>query len=161
MKKIGCIFGGTILGACIGSVYAAKQAKKRIRKEKDVSDKHLALYLMLYEWMKAKQNGKNMVSYLNDKEYKKIAIYGMSYTAELLIRELKESNIQIVYGMDKKVTGTFHGVDIYSPDEALPQADAVIVTAISFYESIAKELGLKMNCPIVSIEDIIFDLNSR
>lgn len=160
MKKKIDLFFSAVSGVCIGIAYAGKQAKKRIRKEREVSDKHLSLYLLLYEWMKAKQNGKSMVSYLNDRGYKKIAIYGMSYLGELLIGELKETSIQVAYGLDKKITGTFHGIDIYAPDENLTEVDAVIVTAISAFESIEKELQLRMDCPIVSMEDIVFAMDS-
>lgn len=34
------------------------------------------------------------------KEYKKVAIYGMSYVGENLIEEIKETNVEAVYGID-------------------------------------------------------------
>ena len=110
---------------------------------------------MLYQWIKLKQDGNSIASYLNQNGYNKIAIYGMSYVAELLIRELSKSNIQVVYGLDRKITGSFWGVDIYSTDESLPKVDAVIVTAVTFFDDIEKQLAPKVDCPIISLEDII------
>lgn len=155
MRKKAQVFFSALFGACIGILCITKHAKKRIQSIQDVSDKHLTLYLMLYQWIKLKQDGNSIASYLNRNEYNKIAIYGMSYVAELLIRELSKSNIQVVYGLDRKITGSFWGVDIYSTDESLPKVDAVIVTAVTFFDDIEKQLAPKVDCPIISLEDII------
>ena len=36
--------------------------------------------------------------------------------------------------------------------------DSVIVTAITFYEEIKAELVLKIKCPIISLEDILYGI---
>lgn len=159
MKKKLCVFFYVILGVGLGIVYAAGLAKKRIQRIKKNSDKHLSLYLLLYRWIKVKQEGKSIVSYFEKKGYKKVAIYGMSYMAELLIMELQGTDVQVVYGIDNRVTGKFCEIDAYLPNERLPEVDAVIVTAITFFDSIEKQLIPVLKCPIISIEDILYDVS--
>ena len=45
-----------------------------------------------------------------------------------------------------------------TPDEELANVDAVIVTPITFFSEIEDMLSLKMDCPILSIEDILYDV---
>ena len=59
-------------------------------KTRELAEKHLALFLMMNQWVKVKQEGKNLSCYFEKNGYKKIAIYGMSYAGETLLEELKE-----------------------------------------------------------------------
>lgn len=90
MKKgiIGMI--SAIGGAAAGIMAASGVLGSRIKENQEKSDKHLALFLMMNQWVKIKQEGKNLASYLEQEGYKKIAIYGMHYAGETLVEELKE-----------------------------------------------------------------------
>ncbi len=35
--------------------------------------------------------------------------------------------------------------------------DAIVVTAITFYDEIKEELSRKIDCPIISLEDILYE----
>ena len=52
----------------------------------------------------------------------------------------------------------FSDIDIYKPSEELPDVDAIIVTPIHAYEAIEESLSKKMDCLIMSIEDIIYEM---
>ena len=43
-------------------------------------------------------------------------------------------------------------------DDLLEEVDAVIVTAISFIDEIESTLSTKISCPIISLEDILYDM---
>ena len=78
MKKIVILLLSGLTGAVLGAGAVGKVAGESIKKSKNLSDKHLALFFMMNQWVKIKQEGKNIVSYFERTSYKKIAIYGMS-----------------------------------------------------------------------------------
>lgn len=158
MKK--AFFSQTLLAICaLISVFVTKKTmQKKIKKEKNMAKKHLDLYLMMNQWVKIKQEGKSILSYFKDNGYKKIAIYGMNYAGNTLLRELKTSEILAVYGIDKKANEIYADIDVFSPDEPLEEVDCIIVTAISFFEEIKEELKMKVKCPVISLKDILYEI---
>lgn len=122
---------------------------------KQGSDKHLALFLMMNQWVKVKQDGKNLASYFEKNEYKRIAIYGMSHVGKTLLDELNGTSIQVAYCIDQNVDKIRAEIDILSMGDELKPVDAVVVTAITFFDEIKKRLSEKVKCPIISLKDIL------
>lgn len=145
-------------GAAVGAVAVGKATGESIDKAQNQSSKHLALFLMMNQWVKVKQEGKNLSDYFVKKGYKKIAIYGMSYAGETLLEELKESDIEVAYGIDRKADGIYADIDIVSVDDNLEDVDAIVVTAITFFDEIEDKLSQKISCPIISLEDILYEV---
>lgn len=160
MKKgISAVFS-TCIGAAVGAGAMWKVASKETNKAKTMSDKHLALFLMMTKWVQIKQEKKSLADYLEKNHYKTIVIYGMSYAGECLLNELKDSNITVKYGIDKSVDKAYTDIDVVSPDEVSEDADvdAVIVTPIFFMNEIEEALSVKISCPILSLEDILDEM---
>lgn len=149
---------GAIVGAVVGAGAVTKAIGGAEGKTQEMSDKHLALFLMMNQWVKVKQEGKNLASYFEKNGYKKIAIYGMSYAGETLLEELKDSEINVVYGIDRNAGEIYADVDVVSVDEELEEVDAIVVTAVTFFDEIEEQLNAKVNCPILSLEDILFEV---
>lgn len=147
-----------LAGAAAGAVGTGKTIGKQVNENKQMSDKHLALFLMMNQWVKVKQEGKNLASYFEKEGYKEIAIYGMSYAGETLVEELEGSNIKIKYGIDRKADNIYADIDIVSPDDSLDEVDAIVVTSITFFDEIEAKLSEKIDCPIVSLEDILYEV---
>lgn len=147
-----------LTGAVVGAGAVAKVSGEATSKVQSMSDKHLSLFLMMNQWVKVKQEGKNLSSYFEKNGYKKIAIYGMSYAGETLLDELKDSSIEVAYGIDKNAYGLQAGVEIVSIDDELEAVDAIVVTAITFFDEIEEKLSGKVNCPIMSLEDILYEI---
>ena len=82
----------------------------------------------------------------------------MSYAGETLIEELKETNVEAVYGIDKNADNIYVDISMYTIEENLPPVDAVVVTAITFFDEIEKKLSEKLECPIISLEDILYEV---
>ncbi len=158
MKKGVISVLSALTGTAFGAGAVGKVTGKSIDKAKSMSDKHLALFLMMNQWVKVKQEGKNLSEYFEKNGYKNIAIYGMSYAGETLINELKDTGITVAYGIDRNADSIYADVDIVSIDDALEPTDAVVVTAITFFDEIEKALSGKVNCPILSLEDILFEV---
>lgn len=145
-------------GAAVGVTAVGKQLNDRIREVQKMSDKHLALFLMMNQWVKVKQEGKKLSFYFEKEGYKKIAVYGMSYAGETLIEELKESGIEVGYGIDKNANKIYADIDVVAPDSCLEKVDAIVVTSVTFFEEIEKMLSVKVDCPIISLEDILYQV---
>lgn len=145
-------------GAAIGAGAVRKAIGESVSKSKAMSNKHLALFLLMNQWVKLKQESKNVADYLKKEGYNQIAIYGMSYVGETLLNELKNTEIDVAYGIDKNAVGIYADVDVYSVEDDLKQVDAVIVTAITFYDEVVKALQKKIDCPIMSLEDILYEI---
>ena len=148
------VIGGAILGAAGVSRVTGKQ----IDDKQKMSDKHLALFQMMNQWVRVKQEGKDLASYLEAKGYKRIAVYRMSFAGETLIEEFKGSSIEVIYGIDKNADSIYADVDVFPVENDLPQVDAVIVTAITFFDEIEEKLSAKLDCPIISLEDILYEV---
>ena len=132
-----------LVGAAGGAIGVSKVTGTKINEQLQMSNKHLSLFLMMNQWVKVKQEGKNLASYFEYNGYKKIAIYGMSYAGETLLSELKGTDVQVAYGIDRNT---------------LEPVDAVVVTAITFFDEIESKLSDKVNCPIISLEDVLYEV---
>lgn len=147
-----------LTGAAVGAGVVNQLSTKKNNQIQNMSDKHLTLFLMMNQWVRVKQEGKNLSTYFIDKGYKKIAIYGMSYAGETLLEELWNTEIEVSYGIDKNVKGIYSEIDVVSPDEELKEVDAIVVTPIFFMDEIEEILSKKMDCPIISLEDILYEI---
>lgn len=158
MKK-GILMALTSLtGFITGAGIVGQRMGKEIEKNHDKSDKHLALYLMMNQWVKVKQDGKNLAEYFEANGFKNIAIYGMNYVGETLFDELKNTDIKVAYGIDKNADQIYSPIDIYNDEEKLKEVDAVVVTAITYFDEIERTLAGKLNCPIISLENVLYEV---
>lgn len=158
MKKGVISVLSAVTGAIVGACAVGKVVLEESEKAKVMSDKHLALFQMMDHWVKVKQKGKNLSEYFEKNGYKKIAVYGMSYAGETLINELRGTQIEVVYGIDMNADVINTDVDVFFPEDDLGMADAVVVTAITFFNEIEEKLSAKMDCPIISLEDILYEV---
>lgn len=158
MKKPVISILSALAGATLGAGAAGKASMDRKKKVQSMSDKHLALFLMMNQWVKVKQQGKKLSDYFESKGYRRIAVYGMSYAGETLLEELKDTGITVAYGIDKKADSLYLDVDVVSMDDTLEDVDAVVVTAVTFFDEIEQQLSGKMDCPVLSLEDILYEV---
>lgn len=149
---------GIMIGGIIGIGTIGKLSEDKIIKIQKMSDKHFALFQMMNQWVKVKQEGKNISSYFEKNGYKKIAIYGMSYVGETLVEELKDTNIKVLYGIDQKAQDIHAEFDIVSLDVELEKVDVIVVTAITFFDEIEKKLCELVDYPIISLDDILYEI---
>lgn len=113
---------------------------------------------VLFQWIDIKQKGESIGQILLEKGYKKIAIYGIYDLGERLYYELKDSSIEVKYIIDRNPSTKISDVEIYKPTDDFETVDAIIVTAIHYFDEIKNDLAKKMNCPILSLEDVVMKL---
>ena len=149
---------GCIVGAIGGMLVANNIRGKDTEKWKTMSDKHLVLFMLMNEWLKMKQEGKEIQKYFEKKKYKTVAIYGMSYVGERLLDELTACGIDVQYAIDQNAETMYSDITILSPDDKLPEVDVVVVSAIYYFDDIIEKIGNKVKCPIVSLKDVLYEV---
>lgn len=116
-------------------------------------------YLLLLHWIEALYLSHRVSDYFEEEGYTNIAIYGMGDLANRLMDDLKDSEINVVYGIDRDAAGTVCKIeDIYSLSDELPRVDAIVVTPFHAYDSICNDLKNKTDAKIISIEEVIWSL---
>lgn len=161
MKKGSIAIIGSLIGGIIGIVSVGKYSKKKIQEKNEQAQRLSAYYNMLEHWISVKQNGRNLAEYFEENCYNQIAVYGLGKIGERLVDELKDTEIQIAYGIDKNVGNVISDITVYSLEddiELLEKVDAIIVTPIYDYDDIKKELSSKFDCRILSLEDVVREI---
>lgn len=158
MKKGMIAVISAMLGAGAAAVAVQKKRVQDVEAKKELSDKHLKMFKMMDRWVEIKQEGRNLAEYFVENGYQKVIVYGMHYAGERLVEELKNTNIQVVCGIDKKAQSIFADIDVITKDDLIPETDVIVVTAISFFDEIENEMKDKVDCPIVSLEDVVYEL---
>ncbi len=158
MKKSVISVLSALAGAALGAEVSVKLENKKLIRAREMSEKHLALFLLMNQWVICRQEGKNLSAYFEKNGFRRIAVYGMSYAGQRLIDELKDTAVTVAYGIDRRADSLYADVDIVSVDDSLEEVDAIIVTAITFFDEIEETLRKKTDCPIISLEDILYEI---
>lgn len=158
IEILAALTGCTLMGYLFGIGRKMKKINNQANQWKRQSDKYEQALLMTNRWLKVKQEQKSLEKYFLDKGYCTIAIYGMNYIGIRLYDELKESSIEVLYGIDKNSASAEAGIPIYSPEDSLGRVDAVVVTPVYYYEEIKQDLAGKISVPILSINDVLFGI---
>lgn len=125
------------------------------------TDKSEVYLDMMNQWMILKHAGQGVFEILQKRKIETIAIYGMGVYGRHFVRELKNSKINILYGIDGKQMSPFEGVNIVKLQKDMPVPDAVINTVIHEHGEIERELQKYYRCEIISLEDLIFEASEK
>lgn len=160
-KGLGGVFStlaGMAAGAVAGGIAAGTVSSKKIKELMDGHAKVHELYMAFDQWLRIRQEGKTLVDFFERNNYKTVAIYGMKELGERLYDELQNSGITVKYIIDKNADTIYADVDVITPDDDLEPVDVIVVTAIYFFDEIEELLSEKVNYPIVSLEDILYEV---
>ena len=127
---------------------------------KKQAEKKMEQFMVMDQWIKLKQEGKNLETYFLKNHYARIVIYGMNQIGMYLLRELKDSEIEVVYGIDRNAQNISSDIRIVTlkANINIPNIDAVVVTLAEEYDDISEALTGKLHCPVIAIEDILNEL---
>lgn len=157
-KKYKLLAVGFLLGIGIPFFFTTKFQQKCIDRWKKESDKNRGLFLLMDQWANIKQEGKNLEVYFVKNNYKKIAIYGMGYVGIRLVKELKYSEIEIAYGIDRNADTIYSDIKLITMDSSLEDVDAIVITTMEGYDEICEALSERVKCSFISIEDILNEI---
>lgn len=158
MKKGISTLLGIAAGAAAGGIAAGTTSGKKIKEMSEVQAKVHELYMAFDQWLQIRQQGKTLVEYFTKNGYKTVAVYGMKELGERLCDELKGSEVTVSYAIDKNADGIYADVDVVTPDEELAPVDVIVVTAITYFDEIEEMLSATVDCPIISLEDILYEV---
>ena len=113
---------------------------------------------LLHNWLCLREHEVDFSQYFKKYGYHSIAIYGMGKLGTHLLYELKGSDVTVKCGIDKNGEQIDCDVAVYHPNHRIPEVDAVIITITDMYPEISGILRQQMNCPMVTIEEIIQEL---
>lgn len=71
---------------------------------------------------------------------------------------MRGTGVEVAYAIDRNKYGVATDLDVYSPDEDIPEVDAIIVSAIAYFDEVLTKLEGKMDCPIISLEDVVYNV---
>ena len=157
MRKKG-IVGMLVMGIASAGVIALslKTSQDAIVEKNEKIDKFKNYYNMLNEWLCLRQKGISLDTYFKKNDYTSIAIYGMGEMGNRLYDELKESDIEIKYAIDKNAVNTYSELEVINPEEEFPEVDIIVVTATFAFDEIANAVKGKVVCPVISLEDVVY-----
>ena len=151
IRRVLCVLGLSGVAAIIG-----RNAWNSYIKQIENVVKFRSYYNTLDKWMKLKERGESVETYFEDNQLKNIGIYGMGIMSKHLMEDLKTSDgVKIIYGIDRMANVMDGEFPIYSIDEKLPKADAIVVTIISEFDQIREVLEKKTDCMIISLKDVV------
>lgn len=133
------------------------------RKLADARIKNRELFVCALDWLRLLERGANLLPYFKERDCRRIGIYGAGELAEVLIQELiKKNEVEIVYLMDQSAAAQRekYGFPVYLPEElhTVEDVDMIVVTAITYYDSISERLiRMRPEIPVVSLKNIIKD----
>lgn len=120
-----------------------------LRKQRD-------FYEVLCQWVHKLQSGKSILEWIKKKNYHKVSIYGYKELGQLLYQALDNSSIQIAQVIDKNAKNIEAEHDIVLPDAINDNGvDVMIVTALSDFNSISKELKINYQFDVISISELM------
>lgn len=156
-KVISAVVGG-VLGSVMGGIAVGKQCNQVVNMAKDTKRKMVSYYFLFNQWLIVQQSGKTLAEYFEKNNYKTVAIYGMKEFGERLYDELSQSNIVVKYIIDKNAETIYADVDIVTPEVPLEKVDVVVVTATYYFDEIEEMLCEKVDCPVISLEDVLYEV---
>nr|WP_297705474.1 hypothetical protein [uncultured Butyrivibrio sp.] len=112
---------------------------------------------LLNVWLNKKMEGWKAENYFSEKGYTRIAIYGMNELGTSLAKEMKDSEIIVRYCIDKDKTKMVNGLTIVSPNDPFDPVDVIVIAAVSYFDEIVEVINNKIECPVISIENILYE----
>jgi len=140
------------------------KAKKMIEHSDNMMVRYKSYYDMTNQWLRAKNSKKSAIEYFKNNDISKIAIYGLGELGTRLYEEIKDSEIEVAYFIDKNADEIYYGIDdipVVGINDIASQesVDAIVVTPIYDFEKIEEDLlDIEIDTEILSLEDVIYEL---
>ncbi len=130
-----------------------------VDRQKARMEKFIKYFGLLDRWLWLKLQDKGIKEFFELKGYQKIAIYGFGEIGNRLYEELsRTSDVRVIYVIDSNADKKRSHLKVYKPQDALPEVDVIVVSVDYIYDEIAELLSDKVNCPIISIDDVVFGI---
>ncbi len=139
----------------IGNILSKLPIKQNNRTYFQAAERYKSIMKLLNQWLNIKEEGKSLTDYFIYKGYKYIAVYGIGMLGKHLITETRNSNIHIMYGIDKKKEQLNYPFPIYDLNDELLNVDVIVVTVVYEFDVICSSLRKKFNGAIISLAEVM------
>lgn len=82
----------------------------------------------------------------------------MAELGQFFVSELENSGFDIKYGIDRRAGAITAKIPVLTLEDMLPPVDVVIVTVVYYFNQIADSLKNRLECPVISIEDVLYSI---
>ncbi|MCF2656994.1 hypothetical protein [Lacrimispora saccharolytica] len=150
------IFVGIVVGFMIGTIITGYLCNDILKNNNTTMYKDY--FIFVCRWLKKKQEGANLFSWFERRGMKKICLYGLGDIGQLLISEVKDSNLEIVCVIDKAYKGDTYEFPVYrlkDIDKVSEEFDVIVVTPFYYRNVISNQLSDYFDCEIVFINEVI------
>ena len=133
----------------------------------DIENKNLYFdgYMTMKKWLENRNQGKTFAEYFKECGYKTVAIYEITDMGKLLYDEIKDSDIEVAYFVDRNAEGLreVDGIpvimlqDVSKMQKSRP-ADILVVSPVVDYNKITKALAhFAPELPTMYIKDVVYE----
>ena len=119
--------------------------------------RHEGYWRALDAWLFLKEDGTSVASLLQDRGIQRIAIHGMGMLGKHLLEELRDTEIQIEYFVDKSAVSFHPDIRTYAPDEELPETEAIVSTRAYEFTDVRARLEHQGHKNIISLEQMLLE----
>lgn len=113
------------------------------------------LFQIMDKWLLLEEENKVRFGHFFEMEkVRTVAVYGMSAMGKHLLTALRRENVEVPFGIDRYVGQFGDSYKIYRPEETIPEADAIVITAYDTAE-ITKTLKKKFAGKVYTLEEIL------
>lgn len=120
------------------------------------NERYRGYWKILSRWLELNLQGKSICEYFVRNMYNRVAIYGLGLLGVPLVEEMCNHGIQIVYGIDQdEHKGKKFDFPVYRMQDNLPEADIIVITVSYVFDSIKTQLSQKIDCRIVSLNELL------
>ena len=156
-KILGAIAFGFI-GFLSGGALFCKLHWISKRKSNEKLERLRGYYSLLNQWLQLKHLDISLDKYFFNHSYHTVAIYGMGELGMRLYEELKGSEVKVRCAIDKKADSIYSDLEVYCLEDCPKDIDVIVVTPTFAYGEIKEELSCYVDCPIISLEDVLFEM---
>ena len=122
-------------------------------------EKYTSFYFLMDFWMKLIDQKKRISAFFEERDYKKIAIYGNAAIGKHLKSQLENEGTKVEFMLNRnKIFIENQELDLENNIKMLDRVDVIVVTPIMQYKDIKKKLREFTKTNIVSIEEVILSL---
>lgn len=145
----------------IGNISGRRNLLRRLNgKDKELKKQH-NIARMYDMWLLARDKGRNIEELLKEDKIRTVAIFGLSMLGFRLWKELEESDIHVVYGIESNERITIPDLKIYRGIyDDIEKPDAVIVTAMTTYDEIKERLYEAGYKNIFCLDELLYRMQS-
>ena len=157
MKKLFTVIVAEVLLLSLTYRYI-KQLKEKLHYIRNKLVSKNKLFNTTERWVRNLVESKDISESLKKNGYSKIAIYGMGKLGTSLLLELANSDVSVLYGIDRNGRGIYCSIPVYAVDEVKDIheiVDVIVVTTVDCFDRVRHDLEDKVSRPIISLEQLL------